>query len=136
MLLKIFLLVIITMNIAADSQKYVIVEVKSPTTNVENGKPFSFFIKIKPANGIHINVQPPISIKPLTDGTTMNVKEIPESGEYLDLSKPIEVEGVVTRMNLGQRKVNFVVSYTYCSEKEKWCRFGKDTISVSLRVKK
>jgi hypothetical protein len=126
-----------TMSTAIDSQKYVVIEVKNASLiDVENGKPFLFFIKIKPASGIHVNVQPPISVKPLTDGTTINVKRIPESGEYLDLSKPIEVECNVTGMNRGQHKVNFVVTYTYCSEKEKWCRFGKDTTSISLRVKK
>ena len=101
-----------------------------------NGKPFFFFVRIKPADGIHINAKPPVNVKSLTDGATMSVKKIPESGEYLDSSKPIEVEGNFTGMNPGRYKVDFVVSYTYCSDKEKWCRFGNDTASITVRVKK
>jgi len=136
MLKPIFLLFVMTMSVTIDSQKYVTVKVKNNPINVADGKSFLFYVDIKPVEGIHINAQPPISMKLLDHGTTMVVKKIPQSGEYLDLSKPVEIEGNISDLDAGEHKVNFVVSYTYCSEKEKWCRMGKDTVSITLNVKK
>jgi len=136
MLKIIFLLFIMIMSIATDSQKYVTIRVKKDLLVVENDKPFSFYIIVKPASGIHVNAQPPVSVKPLEAEMIMKLKKITMLGEWLDSSKPIEIEGKVASMDSGEHEIKFIVSYTYCSEKDKWCRFGNDTISVSLKVKK
>ena len=130
------LLIILAMNVAFNSQKYVVVEVRSKSVEVENEKPFPLFVSIKPAVGIHVNVGPPISIKSPDKSTTLNIKDMPKSGEYLDPSRPIEVEGEIRGVNIGRYKIIFTVGYTYCSEKEGWCRMGNDTVSVTVNVKK
>jgi len=137
-MLRFFLLLMITMSVALDSQKYVVVEVKSQSSVVENGKPFFLFFIIKAVSGVHLNAQPPISIKPIGDTTTIKIKGVTEqkSGEYLDVSKPIEVECRLNGAEAASRKLSFEIGYTYCSEKDGWCRMGKDTVSVTVRVKK
>lgn len=136
MLLRLLLLIVTTMSIAFDPQKYVGVETKPASIEVENGKRFSFFITLRPASGIHINAEPPISVKPAIDGARLSVREIPKKGDYVDSSKPIKVDCTVTGVGAGLHKISFVVGYTFCSENEGWCRMGKDTLSVSVRVKK
>jgi hypothetical protein len=136
----------ITMSVALDSQKYVVVEVKTRSAVVENDKPFFLFVAIKPISGVHINAQPPISIKTIGSAATINIKEVPEPrahaplaqklGEYLDVSKPIEVECKLAGVKAGPHKLSFAIDYTYCSEKDGWCRMGKDTVFVTVRVKK
>ena len=143
MLKVIFLLSIMTMSIVpkrsvrtVDSHKYVTVEIKKNSVAVENGKPFSVFIQLKPAYGIHLNAKPPVSVKSLTDNLKMKVEDVPIVGEWIDPARPIEIKGNVISMNSVRHEAKFVLSYTYCSEKEKWCRFGNDTISIFLKAKK
>lgn len=136
MAIRIFMLTILTMSTGFDSQKYVAVEVEKTSIRAESGKPFLLFVKIRPEDGIHVNAQPPVSVKSLDSQTTLNVKAMPKSGEYLDPSKPIKIEGRVTGVGAGPRKISFIVEYTYCSEKDRWCRMGKDTVSVTIRLKK
>ncbi|HUI28599.1 MAG TPA: hypothetical protein VLX91_00175 [Candidatus Acidoferrales bacterium] len=136
MLRPILLLIITTMSIAVYPQKYVVLEVKNNFIDVENGKPFKFLIEVRPSSGIHVNAQPPISVKPCDSAAKVSVKEPPKSGEYLDLSNPIEVECNVTGLDAGSHELGFVVGYTFCSNKEGWCRMSKDTVSVVVRVKK
>ncbi len=133
---RLTLLILMTMSIAPESQKYVVVELKKPPIEVENGKPFSIFINMKPSSGIHLNAQPPISVKPLSGSETVNVKELSKSGEYLNSAKPVEVECTITGVSVGPHKMSFIVGYTYCSEKDGWCRMGKDTVSVTVKVLK
>lgn len=132
-----------TMSITFNSQKYVAVDARSQSASIENGKPFLILITIKPVDGIHVNAQPPISIMPLVEdparensSTTFNIKEISKKGDYLESSKPIQVESKVTGFSAGFHEINFVVRYTFCSDKEGWCRMGNDTVSVTIRVKK
>ncbi len=91
---------------------------------------------MKPASDIHVNVEPPIDAKSLTSGATMIVKTIPAAGEWLDSAKPIEIEGKVVHISAGRHDLKFILNYTFCSEKEKWCRFGKDTVSIRVSVGK
>ncbi len=138
-----FLLLVMTMSVAINSEKYVTVEAKSQATSVENGKPFILLLAMKSLNGIHVNVQPPFSIKPLVENpgsangsTTLKLKAIPKKGDYVDLSKHIKVECELTGINPGLHNVRFIVGYTFCSEKEGWCRMGSDTVSVTVNMKK
>ncbi len=124
------------MSIAFDSQKYVSVETKPATINAENGRPFSFSIWLRPANGIHINAEPPISVKPTSEGIKASVTDVRRKGDYVDTSKPIKVDCTLIGVDAGLHRMNFVVSYTYCSENEGWCRMGRDTLSVIVRVMK
>jgi hypothetical protein len=130
------MLVILTLNSGFDSQRYVTVKVERTSIQVESGKPFFIFVKIRPADGIHVNAQPPVSVKSLDSQTTLNIKAIPSSGDYLNPSKPIEIEGRVSGVGAGPHKISFIVDYTYCSEKDRWCRMGKDTVFVTIRLKK
>jgi len=135
MLTKFCLLLLAIMSVAFESQKYVVVELKSKSVEVENDVAFVLLVSLKPANGIHVNVEPPISVKPLDESTKLNLKEVSMSGDYFDSSKPIIGECKVTRVAVGKHKISFIVNYTYCSDKEGWCRMGKDTVSATVNVK-
>ena len=124
------------MSIAFDSQKYVSVETSSARIGVKNGKPFLILVRLKPAHGIHINAVPPISVKSASATTAISVRETHKKGDYLDTSMPIEVDCTVTGFDAGLHGISLVVAYTYCSEDEGWCRMGKDTLTVSVRVTK
>jgi hypothetical protein len=98
--------------------------------------PFLVIVRVKPAEGIHVNAEPPLSIIALDSGISVKLKKVFKSGEYLDPSKPIEVECRADSTDPGPHRFSFVVGYTYCSEKDGWCRMGKDTVFVNVRVKK
>ena len=135
--------VAMTMSMTFNSQKYVVVGAKGKSTFVENGTPFIVLVTLKPAEGIHVNAQPPISVKLVDEpsagegsSTVLKVKNIPRRGDSLDSSKPVEVECEVSGAGSGERNIAFVVGYTFCSSKEGWCRMGSDTVSVTVRVKR
>jgi hypothetical protein len=135
MLVQTFLLLVMAMSMIFNSQKYVTVNARSESMDIENGKPFFILLTLKPAGGIHVNVQPPITAKSVNGSATLNVKEIPKAGEYLDPSKPVKVECRVTDASSGSHKISFIVGYTFCSDKESWCRMENDTVSVTVKVK-
>jgi hypothetical protein len=124
------------MNHEFNSHEYVSATVEGSPIDVERGKPFPFFIKLRLADGVHINFEPPVSIVSLDRKVALSFKALPESEGYLDCSKPLEVEGELRDHEVGEHELHFVVSYMYCSDEGKWCRFGKDSMSVTLRIRK
>lgn len=131
-LVAVFMLSVLTMSSGFDSQKYVSVKAERTSVHVESGKPFFLFVRIRPADGIHVNAQPPVSVRSLDSQTTLNVKNIPSTGDYLDSSKPVKIEGKLSGVAGEPRRISFIVEFTYCSEKGRWCRVGKDTVSVTI----
>ncbi len=123
------------MSFTFGTPKYVTVEVPSSFVEVENGKSVLFFIRLAPADGIHINVEPSVSVNSETHGASFKVAGVKASGEYLDSEKPVAVECLAEGMTPGLHRAWILISYTYCSEKEQWCRMGNDSVSVELMVK-
>lgn len=123
------------MSFAFDTPKHVTVEVPSSLIEVENGRPVLFRIRLTPADGIHINMNPPVSVTSETVGASLKVREADTSGEYLDSTEPITVECLADGMTPGLHRARFLIRYTYCSEKEQWCRMGNDSALVELMVK-
>ncbi len=131
-----FLMLVMMMSVAFGSAGYVKVEVKPATLEVENGTPASFELRLKAGDGIHVNAVPPITIKTTTDGAELSVSDLPRTGDYLDLGRPIKIQCKVTGLEPGLHRVDFVLGYTYCSDNEGWCRMGKDSTSIEIKVKK
>lgn len=118
------------------STDYVKVEVRPGTLNAENGSAVSFTLRLRASEGIHVNAEPTLTVKSATKGAELSIAEVYKSGDYLDLGKPIKITCKVDGLTPGQQRVNFVLSYTYCSDKEGWCRMGKDSSSIEIHVKK
>ena len=130
------LLLVMTMSFTIDSKRYVEVEASPAVASVENGKEFVIYLKLIPADGIHLNAVPPVSVKPGSDGMTMKVDSVKKNGDYLDVSSPLAVRCVLAGVSTGLHNLKFDVSYTFCSSTEGWCRFGKSELSVQIYVSK
>ncbi len=126
----------VIMSTVFGSTDHVRVEVKPGALQVENGSHAWFYLHMRTSEGIHINAEPAITIKSVTKGAELSVVDLPKAGDYLDLAKPIKVMCGVNSFTPGQHRVDFILSYTYCSDKEGWCRMGKDSASIEIKVKK
>jgi hypothetical protein len=135
MLKEFSVLFIVMMAMLLNFEKYVLLEAKSKSVDVRNEVPFLVLVSMKPVKGIHINTEPPISVTALDRKVTAHVKAVHKSRGYLDSSKPIEVECKPIGVEPGLHKFSYSVNYAYCSEKDGWCRMGRDTVSVTVRVK-
>lgn len=124
------------MSIILGSKDYVNVQVKPATLEMENGVPVSFDLRLRASEGVHINAQPAVTIKSGTEGAELSIAELPKAGDYLDMQKPIKIRCKVGGLAPGDHRVDFVVGYTYCSDKEGWCRIGSDSASIEIKVKK
>lgn len=119
-----------------NSQDYVVVRPKTTMMLVENGKSFRILVDLRAATGIHVNSRPPVSVKSLDDKITATVGTMPDSGEYMDVSKPIEIDCTMNGLPAGRHLARFVIGFTFCSVDAGWCRMGDDTVSITLKVKK
>ncbi len=130
-----FILLIVMMSIVIGSTDFVKIEVKPRTLEVIESRPASFDVYLRSGEGIHVNAQPAITIKSGTEGVDFSIASLVKAGDYLDLSKPIKIACKVDGLGPGAHRADFVLSYTYCSDKEGWCRMGKDKSSVEIKVK-
>lgn len=119
---------------SGNSQKYVGVEISPATLEVANGKEFFLSLSLKPSEGIHLNAEPPVTIKS-ADSVKFSIDSFSKTGEYLDSSKPLRVKCIASGLKSGTHTVIVEITYTYCSSKEGWCRMAKDRRSIDLRVK-
>jgi hypothetical protein len=131
-----FVLLILMMITSIKSADYIKLEVKPAILDVGGDRQGHFEIMLKASEGIHVNSQPAITVRSLTDKVQFAVTDLPKSGDYLDLSRPIKVACDASGLSHGQHRAEFVVSYTYCSDNEGWCRMGKDSISIEIKVAK
>lgn len=118
------------------STDYVKVQVEPATLEIENGVPASFDVRLRASEGVHINAHPAITVKSETEGADLSVANLPKAGDYLDTDKPIKVRCMVGGLSPGFHRIDFVVGYTYCSDREGWCRIGKDASAIEIKVKK
>ncbi|MCL5267808.1 MAG: hypothetical protein M1469_06880 [Bacteroidetes bacterium] len=122
------------MSLAFEANKYITVEVPTYAVEVENGRPFTFSVKLKTAEGVHVNAQPQISVKSETEGISFRVNTIHKDGDHLDPAKPINIECETDGLATGAHRAKFILRYTYCSDTEKWCRMGSESVTVELKV--
>jgi hypothetical protein len=134
--MKLLLLSMVMISTVLGSTDYVGVKVSPGTLEAENGNTVSFTLRLKASEGIHLNAEPAIIVKSMTNGAELSIAEIHKAGEYLDLAKPIRVSCRVDGLTPGRHRVDFFLSYTYCSDNEGWCRMGKDSSSIEIHVKK
>ncbi len=134
--MKLLLLSMLMMSTVLGSTDYVGVKVSPGTLEAENGNTVSFTLRLSASEGIHLNAEPTLTVKSATNGAELSIAEVHKSGDYLDLGKPIKITCKVDGLTPGRHRVNFVLRYTYCSDKEGWCRMGKDSSSIEIHVKK
>ncbi len=116
--------------------KYVGLEVNPSKFEMKEGQSHQFRIRFMPVEGIHVNAQPPLTIKSEVDGVTFRIVKVHASSDYLDPSKPVDIDCTAGRLSPGLHKITFSLGYTFCSDAGKWCRMGNDTLSVDINIKK
>ncbi len=122
------------MSVGFESGKYVVIDFPSSSVTVENGKPFQFALRLRPAAGIHINSEPRISAESQSAGVSITVASLHTAGDMLDASQPVVLECKTEGLTPGMHDAVFVLRYTYCSDRDKWCRMATDTVRVELKV--
>lgn len=112
------------------------VAVKPETLELRNGSDAVFDLRLEAGEGIHVNTRPAITVESQTKGVELSIKELPKSGDYLDLGRPIEVQCKASGLTQGAHRVDFIVGFTYCSDNEGWCRLGRDSSFIEIEVSK
>lgn len=134
--MRYFLLVMTAISAVFGSTEYVKVEVAPRAMEMQNGKSATFELRLKAEEGIHINARPAVTVESETRGVALSIEEIGESGDRIDLNKPLKVNCKLDGIAPGIHRVDFLLNYTYCSDKEQWCRLGKDSLSIEITVDK
>lgn len=112
------------------------VAVKPETIELRNGSDAVFDLKLEAGEGIHVNTRPVVIVESQSKGVELSIKELPKSGEYVDPGKPIKVQCKAAGLTAGVHRIDFIVGFTYCNDNEGWCRLGRDTSSIEIRVSK
>lgn len=126
----------IVMGTLFGTNDYVKVEVVPSSLELENGTAATFGVWLKAGEGVHVNARPAVTVKSETRGADFSIEGIQETGDIVDLNQPLRVECRIDGLAPGTHRVDFLLKYTYCSDKEKWCRMGQDSLSLEIEVKK
>lgn len=124
------------MSATFGSTTYIKVNVQPGRLDMENGMSAAFAVHVHAEKGIHVNAQPTPTIKSETEGAELSIAELPKTGEYLDLQKPIKIQCEVNGMTPGNHTVHFVMGFTFCSDTQGWCSMGNDSSSIEIHIKK
>lgn len=147
---KIFILA----GIAIISSSFLLAGEKPPTTNkfvkveatvqqkqLHSGATGQLLFSVKPGKGIHVNIQPPLSVTLDDDsGATLSGTMIfstikRDTLELLDSSKPIKQSFTLTKqMKPGKIFLKGSFVYFYCSDAEGWCSRFKQPFNVEVTV--
>ena len=138
----VFLLFASTAIIAGgtSSNDYVKVDVRPPSTALKPGGSGEVEFRFIPVDGIHINVDPPVTFT-LDTMTVVSLKEKPVMTKdaktgYLSTSSPVRQTVVLARNAApGTFTVKGTVSYFFCSETEGWCNRQKQPVEFTIVVK-
>ncbi|MBA4312444.1 MAG: hypothetical protein C0417_07420 [Chlorobiaceae bacterium] len=144
-LVPILLLFVLTsVAFCADQKKineFVDVKVSLKQKEVKPGSTCDLLIRFKPKQGIHINFEPPISVK--FDSTLyLNKVEkliIPRKPkqEYFDHKQDLIQKFSITKDTPpGDIVLKGTLIYFYCSGSDGWCSRYKHPFEVSVKVKK
>ncbi|MBI5475238.1 MAG: hypothetical protein HY964_00710 [Ignavibacteriales bacterium] len=141
----IFALIILTIsstfsNDQGKKNDMVDVQIKLKQNELPAGSTGEIEIKFKPKKDIHINFEPPISVK--FDSSSLfskveklNVPRKPKE-EYLNTSKPVTQKFTLSKnIHPGKQTVKGTLIYFYCSGSDGWCSRFKYPFEVTLKIK-
>lgn len=139
------LLFAVSFAIAGDkpaTKEYVAVKVTVKEKSLKPGATGTLLISLKPEDGIHINLTPPMSAK-VDTGTafaltgTMKAPAKSDNAAYFDWSKKIEQPFTVSKsVKPGKLMLKGTFAYFFCSDAEGWCNRTKTPFEVSIAIGK
>ena len=121
------------------ANEYVGFSISLKEKSVKAGGSGTLLISLQPQKGIHVNVNPPITIAFDSSDIVAPVGklEIPRIDTLLNTSKPIKQTIRVSRqVKSGTAAIKGTITYFYCSESEGWCSRFKQPFDVAIKVKK
>jgi hypothetical protein len=140
----VFLVLTATLLIAGDKSKtneFVAVKVTAQKSTLKAGSTGELIVNFKPKSGIHINFDPPVTVKlDSAEAVTASGKTIvppPTKDKYLDITKPVRQQFTISKsVKPGKVTLKGIISYFYCSGSDGWCSRFKQPFEVSLTVVK
>ena len=123
------------------TNEYVTVKFALQQNKLKPGTMGELVISFKPRDGIHINLDPPISIKfDTSDAITSIEKPIlpaPTKEKYFDTARPIKQRFTVSKkIKPGIMTLKGTLSYFYCSGTDGWCSRFKQPFEISVTITK
>ena len=128
--------------IAGESPKineFVKCEISVKQKSMKAGATGELLISLKPKDGIHINLDPPLTLK-LDSSVAYSLVGKPifsktNKSEYIDIAKPIKQSFTLSKkIKPGLVQLKGTLSYFYCSGSDGWCARFKQPIDISVKV--
>jgi len=124
------------------TNKYVEYSASLKAVKLKPGATGQLLITLKPQSGIHINLDPPLSV--VFDSSTAFAPagklDIPamKKKKFLDHTKAISVPFTLARSLTPGTTVTLkgTMTYYYCSDAEGWCSRFKQTVEIQCAVVK
>lgn len=121
--------------------KYVKFSASLKQDKLKAGSKGLLLIKLEPQSGIHINLQPPMSLK-LEDtsavrlGSKLEFSKIKkDTSEFLDASKPITQPFMIVKdAKPGVATLTATLTYFYCSDADGWCSRFRQPVDMKINV--
>ncbi len=118
---------------------YVAVEATLLSDSVHIGEPVNLLLSFTPARGIHVTGKPAVafildsSIAASLLGPPTRV--VDSATGFLSLASPVRQQIALRHdMRPGPHMLKGVVSYSFCSEREGWCRRFRQHVELPLVV--
>jgi len=121
--------------------KYVQCEIKLVEQSLKAGATGTVQISLKPTKGIHINLDPPMSLNLDKYAAISKIEKLntpkDKKHDYLDAGKPVTAKFTVAKnAKPGSIKLIGTFMYFYCSDAEGWCNRFKQPVELTLNITK
>jgi hypothetical protein len=123
------------------TNEFVSVKVAVQKKVLKAGSTGELIVSFKPKGGIHINVDPPVTIKLDSSETVTSTGKTfvpaPTKEKYLDITKPVKQQFTIAKTTQpGKITLKGIISYFYCSGSDGWCSRFKQPFEIPLAVTK
>jgi len=123
----------------AKENKFAKVDVTLADAAVQPGGKGTIFVSFIPIDGIHINADPPITMK-LEKNPFISLQGKPEistdkESGFLSTSTPVEQGFYVSKKaRSGEHIIKGTIVYYFCSDTEGWCTKFAQRITLKLNI--
>ena len=138
-LVLVFLSTVIGGDNPPTKNSFVASSVSLKQKKIKAGTEGELLITLTPKKGIHINLDPPLSVKLDSSDAVSSIGKpfIPKKDTIFDTSKPIRFPFTVSKnVKPGNITIQGILTYFYCSETDGWCSKFKQPLVVKLTVVK
>jgi hypothetical protein len=124
---------------AGKTNDYVTYSASVDRKQVAAGSSASLLFRLVPKKGIHINLDPPLSLTfdSLPPALKLDQIKIPKRKEYLDAAQPIvQPLRIAAAARPATLKLKGTLTYYYCSDAEGWCSRYRQPVELALTIVK